>query len=95
MHPPVHEVAQGLINQPMPRNGIEAGELPCNDDESVMPAAARRASMARMLRAFIENFHIFRLQRLQTLVYGFQGIRHGKVFLKGRTRTCAYTPAAT
>lgn len=78
----------------MARNRIFAGKLRRNDAYHVMPPAFARAGMPSVLVAFVDDFQMHRIKRGKPGAhFRYAFIHCGKVFLKGCTRTPAYTPA--
>src|SRR3989338_4295759 len=50
-----HQVAQRLVHQPVALEGVQALEAVGHDSGGKVPAAAARAGMAGVLRAFVDN----------------------------------------
>lgn len=76
----LHQIAEGLINQAVARDGCFAGELPRNDGELIVPTTARRAGVAGMLRAIVDDVQAVGLQTPQPLLHECDGVVQGSAF---------------
>jgi hypothetical protein len=76
----LHQIAEGLINQAVARDRCLTDELPRDDGELIVPTTARRAGVAGMLRAIVDDVQAVGLQTPQPLLHKSDGIVQGSAF---------------